>query len=211
MQKRRVITFLLGWLCVSCVSLTVNVYFPTSQIEKAAEEIEDRVRTGKGIEGLNSSFDPAIRQQKRYIAIGIDAVSAYAADDSDINIDINTPVVKAIIESRTKRFKEIDPYMADGTFGEGMEGYLVLRKKEGLDLKTMTTLKKLVLEENKDREKLYLEILRANGLDADEKNLKRVGGIFAKAIRKKLKEGRWYQVDEDTWAQQTKEDAEKNK
>ncbi len=203
MRHSKVLMLIVGWWCVSCVSLTVNVYFPESEIEQAAEEIEERVRSGQGVEGLDNSYAPVPPRIKRYLAFSFESLHAYAADD--INININTPVVKSIIKSRTKRFKELVPQLDSGVFGEGFEGYLVLRNKEGLNLKQMTEFKKIILEENADREKLYIEILRANNLGRDEEMVKRVGKLFAEAIQKKMKKGRWFQKDKDTWVQK-KED-----
>ncbi|MBZ0257449.1 YdbL family protein [bacterium] len=206
MRSQKYLAFMICWLCVSCVSLTVNVYFPKSEMEKAAEEIEGRIRSGQGVEGLEETMAPIPAHARHYLALSLDGIQAYAADEIDINI--NTPTVKSIIKSRTKRFKELVPQLDSGIFGEGYNGYLVLRDKTGLDLKQMTELKKLLNEENEDREKLYFEILRANSLSRDEENVEQVGKIFAEAIQKKLKKGRWYQKDKDTWVQK-KEDPKK--
>lgn len=209
MRSPKLLALMACWCCISCVSLTVNVYFPTSEVEKAAEEIEGRIRSGQGIEGLEETHAPIPTHVRRYLALSFDAVEAFAADEIDINI--NTPVVKSIIQSRTKRFKTLVTHLDSGVFGEGFDGYLVLRDKTDLDLKQMTEFKKMILEENADREKLYVEILRANGLARDEENVERVGKIFAEAIQKKLKKGRWYQKDKDTWVQKKEDPKEDNK
>ncbi|MDP8242617.1 MAG: DUF1318 domain-containing protein [Candidatus Hinthialibacter antarcticus] len=206
MRSPKLLALMACWVCVSCVSLTVNVYFPTSEVEKAAEEIEGRIRSGQGIEGLEETQAPIPTHTRRYLAFTFETAQAYAADEIDINI--NTPAVKSVIQSRTKRFKTLVPHLDTGVFGEGFDGYLVLRDKTDLDLKQMTEYKKLINEENADREKLYLEILRANGLSRDEESVERVGKIFAEAIQKKLKKGRWFQKDKDTWVQK-KEDPKK--
>ncbi len=204
------ITFLTVFALTSCVSLTVNVYFPTKEIKQAAEEIEDRVRSGQGTEGLKSSFyqSPPRKNYLRF-ALSVGGNAAYAADFEDLDIDINTPVVKKIIETRTKRYKEIEPYMDKGILGEGMNGFLKIRDPKGLDLKALTQLKKLVKEENTDRENLYKEILLANQLEPTKENMKRVSKVFAQAIRKKMEAGHWYEVKKDEWVQKKKEDDEK--
>lgn len=203
MYARKLAAFFAAWLCISCVSLTVNVNFPTEKFEDAAEEIEERVRSGQGVDGLETSAVPSSTVLQRNYALGFDGLTAYAQDK--IDIEISTPIIKSIIKSRTERFKKIVPYMDSGAFGEDMVGYLALRDKQDFDLKKLTELKKLILEENKDREKLYIEILRANSIERNEKMMERVGKIFAEAIRKKMKPGRWYQVDEDTWVQKKEE------
>lgn len=189
----------------SCVSLTVNVYFPTTEIKQAAEEIESRVRSGRGAEGLETSVAPA-SGARVYLSLSLGGREAYAQADVDINI--KTPVIKQIIESRTKRYKKTLPYMDQAVLGEGMDGYLVLRKTEGLDLKTLTELKKLVKEENGDREMLYKEILTGNQLQFTKENMEKVGKLFFAAIKKTMKKGHWYQVDKEKWEEQTKDPKE---
>lgn len=208
-QISRVSLFFASILLIGCVSLTVNVYFPTEKIEKAAEEIEERIRSGQGTDGMDetSLLLPAAPAPQRYtFEIGLAVQTAHA---QEMDIDIDTKVVREVIESRAERYEDLEPYLDDGTFGEGMDGFLVLRKTEGLDLRTLTQLKKLVKEENADRTKLYTEILRVNELEVDEDNLERVGKTFFEAIKKKMGIGHWYQADEEEWKQKTKEDHEK--
>jgi hypothetical protein len=57
--SHKIVAFGLMVFITNCVSLTVNVYFPTAEIQEAAEEIEERVRTGQGAEGLQSSTGSA--------------------------------------------------------------------------------------------------------------------------------------------------------
>lgn len=193
------------WL-VSCVSLTVNVYFPTAEIEEAAETIEERIRSGQGSNGLETSSLFPNPGAHHAITIGFDIPSAHA---QDVNIEIDSPVIKRIIDSRTERYEKLlEPLMDKGTFGEGMDGYLALRVSTGFDLRTLTQMKKLLKEENDDRMKLYEEILKANDLQINKENMEKVGDTFAKAIRKTMKVGHWYQVDKDEWEQKKKDEDE---
>lgn len=206
----RVSTCLAGFWLLSCVSLTVNVYFPTAEIEEAAETIEERIRSGQGSDGIETSALFPQTPRRYGIALRFDVPSASA---QDVDLDINSPAIKQVIDSRTERYeKSLEARMDEGTFGEGVGGYLVLRTTTGFDLRTLTQLKKLVKEENDDRLKLYQEILKENDLEINKTNMERVGETFAKAIRKTMKVGHWYQVDaeEDTWEQKKKEDDEQN-
>ncbi|RJP28497.1 MAG: DUF1318 domain-containing protein [Candidatus Omnitrophota bacterium] len=198
------ITFFIVFALASCVSLTVNVYFPTKEIQQAAEEIEDRIRSGQGSEGMQSFFDGDIPGKSAFrLCIALGGQDAYGAEE--INIDINTPIVKKIIDSRTKRYKRLEPLMDQGILGEGMDGFLAIREPKGHDLKTLTDLKKMTKEENDDRELLYKEILAGNKVEATKENLERVGTLFAQAISKKIKVGHWYQVSKDEWGQKKEE------
>lgn len=203
-------TFLLVFVLTSCVSLTINVYFPTKEIEKAADQIEERIRTGQGTEGLDASsvntldWVPRIR-----FALSLGGEKAWSEDV--LNLDIKTPLILKIIETRTERYKkEIEASMNGGVLGEGWNGYLALRDKTGLDLKALTQFKKLIDEENKDRKALYEEILRANKVELNKENMAKVETLFAQAIRSKMKEGQWYEVKIDekktAWEQKKKEE-----
>ena len=201
------ITFVLVFGLASCVSLTVNVYFPTTEIKQAAEEIEGRVRSGQGAEGMKGTSFLFDRSHVPGITLHLTwgGREAYAAQE--VNIDIKSPEITRIIESRTKRYKEqLAQEMDKGLLGEGMDGFLAIRQTEGLDLKILTALKKLIKEENADRELLYKEILTGNKLEPTKENFVRVGKLFAEAIRKKMKVGHWYQVKKDEWAQKQKEE-----
>ncbi len=199
------IAFSLTFMMVSCVSLTIHVHFPTKEIEQAAEEIEARVRSGQGVEDMQSMLDRLQSVPHRHFSLSFGAREAFAAEDK-LDIKIQTPIIKKIITSRTKRYKkQLEPHLDKGTLGEGMDGLLAIRDKTGLDLKAFTALKKLVKEENKDRESLYKEILQANKLEISKENSERVGKLFAVAIQKTMKEGHWYQVKKDKWEKKKKE------
>lgn len=209
-HSSRWFTFVLVFALASCVSLTINVYFPTKEIEKAADQIEERVRTGQGTEGLDpSSFNTLDNVPRARFALSLGGLEASAQDA--LNLDIKTPLILKIIESRTERYKkEIETPMNSGVLGEGWNGYLALRDKTGLDLKALTQFKKLIDNENQDRKALYEEILRANKVELTKENMAKVESLFALAIRGKMKEGQWFEVKIDEkkfeWQQKVKEE-----
>lgn len=196
--------FFIMFVLANCVSLTVNVYFPTQEIRDAAEQIEERVRSGQGADGLQSFhfYAPASPSWMR-LSLSFGVKEAYAQRDVDISIE--TPAIKQIISSRTKRYKEIEPFLDSGVLAEGMDAFLTIRDQAGLDLKALTQLKKLMKDENDDRAALYREILSANKLDVTKENLDQVQEQFVKAIRNKMKPGHYYQVKKDVFEQKKKE------
>ncbi len=200
--SHKIVAFGLMVFITNCVSLTVNVYFPTAEIQEAAEEIEERVRTGQGAEGLQSSTGSAASNSPLHFSLRFGVREAYA---QDVDINIETSSIKKIISTRTKRYKEIEPYMDKGILGEGLKALLILREPGGLDLKTLTQIKKLVQAENNDRQALYKEILTANNLESNKTNMERVEALFYQAIVKKMKPGHFYQVDKDKWEVKKKE------
>lgn len=192
------------WGLASCVSLTVNINFPAAEIKEAAENIEDAVRSGEGAEGLSFTGVIEAAHPTYSIAFRLDGKSAYAAD---VDISVQSPEIKSIVESRAKRYKkELEPELDSGNLGEGMEGFVVIRDPKAHDLKALAGLKKLVKAENDDRLKMYTAILKANSLETDKESLEKVQKLFFEAIIKKMKPGHWYQKDKDTWEQKKKEE-----
>lgn len=195
--------FAVVFVCASCVSLTVNINFPAAQIEEAAENIEDAVRSGEGSSGL-SSLDFTVDRPAFTIAFDFGGKSVYAAD---VDLSVQTPEIKKIVDSRAKRYKkELEPILDKGTLGEGMDGFVAIINPKDHDLKTLASLNKLAKAENADRLAMYTAILKANSLDADKDSLKKVQELFFQAIFKKMKVGHHYQKDKDTWLQKKKED-----
>ena len=209
MRRSKWFTFGLVFVLASCVSLTININFPAKEINKAAEQIEERVRSGQGAEGLEERTSESSWLEGRYhFSLAFGGVDAWAQDGLDL--DIKTPLILKIIESRTQRYKkDIERHMDGGVLGEGWDGYLALRDKTGLDLKSMVQFKKVIDEENKDRKALYEEILRANKVEINKDNMTKVENLFAQAIVKKMKPGQWYEVKLDEkkneWRQKKKE------
>ncbi len=197
--------FALVFCLVSCVSLTVNINFPAAEIKDAAENIEDAVRSGEGSSGLQSWLPALQPNRSAYtIAIGFGPKSAYA---QDVDISVQSPEIKALVDSRAKRYKkELEPKLDSGTLGEGMDGLITIRDEKAHDLKTLAGLKKLVKAENNDRLAMYNAILKLNSLEANKENIKKVQELFFEAIIKKMKPGHWYQKDKDTWVQKKKDE-----
>ncbi|HPA47958.1 MAG TPA: DUF1318 domain-containing protein [bacterium] len=199
------ITRRFAWLALlimgGCVNLTVNVYFPASEIRSALEDIESDIRDVETPPSSQATFEHPLWSCLPTFRLSFGPTPAYA--QTKINLDVETPTILAIKKQRKVRFKEIDPILAKGVFGEGRIGYLVIRKQEGLSLKEKADLKKLLEEENADRKKMYLAILTENSLPKEE--LPRVEKLAAEAIRKVMKPGRWYEVEKDQWIEKKEE------
>src|SRR6185503_15758888 len=96
---------------------------------------------------------------------------------TDIQIEINTPIIKEIRKSLQKRFSKLLTFYEKGAIGESQEGYLETRDESKLSLVEKRDLRALVDGENRDRKNLYQEIVRANKFD--DSRLKDVQRIFA--------------------------------
>jgi len=180
---------LLFVLVLSCVPVTINVYFPETQIENVASEIENEVRSA---EETTSDKDVSWRVPSWLAFFG--AQEAYA---QEISLNKDTPVIREIIERRKKRFDKIDDLLTKGFIGEGKDALLKEKNRDVLELKDLAVARKQVKEENADRTQLYKELVKENNIPSDQ--LSKIQEIFAKENRKQLKPGQFYQDDEGEW------------
>jgi uncharacterized protein YdbL (DUF1318 family) len=74
---------------------------------------------------------------------------------------------------------------------------LVIRNTDGLDLKARAEIKQLVEAENRDRETLYAEIAKANGIPTS--NVPKIKSIFAKSWIDQAQSGWWIQDGQGNW------------
>ncbi|MDA1143077.1 MAG: DUF1318 domain-containing protein [Planctomycetota bacterium] len=180
----------------SCANVTINVNFPPSEIQKAAERIEGEIRQGQPspeTDGKTHTF----KHRRLYFLPTVDFQSALA--EANVNLNITTPGIRKMVESRKERFPQLKPHLDNGTLGEGNEGLLVVRSLSGLGGKEKVMVQRLVSAENDDRTALVEEFARANGINP--KTVSDIVDPFTKAIRAKLDKGQWYQDDDGSWKQ----------
>lgn len=176
-------------LLISCMPVTVNItfQFPEKEMGKALLDMEKDVR-GKA---------PEEKKQGGIILDNAAILCCYAPaidDDKKMDIEVNTPAIRAIKERRTKRFPNLKPHFAKGLLGEGNDATVKIRSEEGLAAKEKADFKKLVSEENGDRDALLKEILKANKLD--ETHLPKLRKIYAAdALHKVAEKGWWIETD----------------
>ena len=177
-------------LIMACV--TVNIYFPEAEIQRAADQIVDDVRQGQ--QGESGSYLHRIRLWwLARLAPFLGPNLAFA----QVDIDISSPAIRRLKDSLAGRFESIKGFYTRGALGENSRGYVEVRDESGLNLKEKADLRKLVNGENRDRKALYQEILRAN--DLETRFLPEVERLFANSWRNKAIRGSWIQKDDDTW------------
>jgi uncharacterized protein len=179
---------------VSCV--TVNIYFPSAEVQKAADKIVDDVRT-KGTDAKPESAPvPAQGPSSR-----LDIPSSFSLGPTQaqaaMNIDISTPAIRAIKDSMRNRFPQLKPFYDRGAIGESNKGFLEARDTASLHLQERSLVNKLIDQENRDRAALYSEIASANKFGAEL--VPQVKQIFANSWREKSQTGWWVQDDNGTW------------
>lgn len=177
-------------LVAACV--TVNVYFPASAVQKAADEIVEDVRTKEQKPPVKPDTTSWLREGFRSLLPG--PGEAYAAE---MNIDVSTPAIRALRGGMKARFPALKPFYDKGNIGENNRGLLEIRDTAGLNLKDSAQLNRLVEQENKDRMALYKEIVSANKLGPEV--LPQVQKLFANSWREKSQPGWWAQNDKGAW------------
>jgi uncharacterized protein YdbL (DUF1318 family) len=176
-------------MVIACV--TVNIYFPAGEIQKAAEEIVDEARPQQP-----ARKDSSLHRLPGWLIRWVSFFGPKAAF-AQVDVDISTPAIRALRDSIAGRFDSLKGYYSRGALGETNGGYVEIRDQSGLNLKEKAELRKLADAENKDRKALYSEILRANKLEASF--LPEVEKIFAKSWRNKVIPGSWVQQDDGKW------------
>lgn len=178
----------------ACV--TINVYFPAAEAEKAAREFVDDVigrpagsdaDTGEDARGNRGANAPSIRFFELI-------PSAYAQAD----INIRTPAIQAIRERMRGRFETLRPHFASGAIGMTRDGRIAVRDPSALPLKDRATLNAAVAEDNRDRDAVYREIAVANGHPEWEKDIR---DTFAREWIQAADAGWYYQDAGGSWVQ----------
>ncbi|MFO1426629.1 MAG: YdbL family protein [Steroidobacteraceae bacterium] len=205
----------------ACV--TINVYFPAAAAEQAAGQIIDTVtRSGSGTTGsaappaATPQAAPAPQQQPpprsdaSAFAAGADALLLAAGQvlerlvpaahaQANANIDISSPEIRAVTGSMQARFAQLEKYFGAGVLGLTADGLIEVRDQGAVPLAERAIVKRLVAEDNQDRNTLYAEIAKANGHPEWEADIRR---IFARRwVERGAQPGWYYQDASGAWKQ----------
>ncbi len=174
--------FFLCFIITACV--TVNIYFPAAEVQKAAEDIVKEVRGG---EKSNDEIKSEPSSFLNFFSV------AYAANE----LTVSNATIRQLKARIKKRFPSLAPFMKIGAVGEGANGLLVIKDLSKLNLKQKAKLKKLVSAENSDRMALYRAV--AQSLNIPLSQIGRVQAIFAKEWQKTAPSGTFIEVSPGTW------------
>jgi uncharacterized protein YdbL (DUF1318 family) len=177
-------------LLAACV--TINVYFPAGEVQDAADEV---------IEGVWKPGEPRASAAGSLLLRAAAAALALvvpAAQAAEVDIDISSPAVKKIRDSMTARHARLAPYYASGAVGLTRDALIDVRDLSAVALPERNTLRKLVADENADRQALYREIARANGHPEWEGDIRQV---FARRWIEKKEPGWYYVAADGQWRQ----------
>ncbi len=186
----------------ACV--TINVYFPAAQAEKAADRIisdvwgRDSAPDGEEPQGRlqapDARFAPVT--MVRYAAVGMLDFLVPRAEAQDF--DIETPEIRALTSAMNARHKKLKPYYDSGAIGLTTDGLIAIRDRNQVPLAARNTLRQLVDEENRDRNALYRAIAEANDQPEWENEIRET---FAQRWIDRASKGWWYQGSGGQWTQ----------
>jgi uncharacterized protein len=196
---------LLASMVLAAACVTINVYFPAAQAERAADRIISDVW---GTEPVRREGEPQGRlfqqdlslealQAVRLASLSLlDLLVTPAAAQADF--DIETPEIRALTASMNARHRQLKPSYDSGAIGLTADGLVDIRDRNLVPLAERNTLRQLVDAENKDRNALYRAIAVANGRPEWEQEIRRT---FAQRWVGRAESGWWYRTPGGSWEQ----------
>lgn len=188
----------LALLLVSCV--TINIYFPAAEAEEAARTIVRDVLGATPDDAPNNSSEQSRNgtgHATRFAGLVLDTLITPAqAQAADINI--GTPKIKQIRGTLKARQGQLAAFYKSGAIGLGNNGLVKMHDAAKVALKDRNTLKKLLADENRDRNALYAEIARANGHPEWEADIRKT---FARVWAQEAPAGTWKENAGGQWSQ----------
>lgn len=201
------LTFLAATAVVTaCV--TINVYFPAAQAEKAADRIINEVwgpegRPPQGAEPQGSLAEPAVGglpvNAVRLAAVHVlDLLIPRAAAQAPKDFDIETPQIRSLTASMGARHPQLRPFYESGAVGLTSDGLVDIRDRNLVPLADRNRVRQLVEAENRDRNALYTAIAQANGQPEWEDEIRQT---FAQRWISKAGSGWYYRTSGGDWKQ----------
>lgn len=197
----------------ACV--TINVYFPAASAERAADQIIDTVTSGAASAAPAPAPAPAPANPPRSQRLDeprsplawigrqagelLTALVPAAHAQANANIDISSPEIRAITASMQARFEQLSKYFGSGAIGLTTNGLIEIRDQSAIPLAERALVKRLVAEDNNDRNALYAEIAKANGHPEWEPDIR---ATFARRwVERGAQPGWYYQDASGNWRQ----------
>jgi uncharacterized protein YdbL (DUF1318 family) len=160
---------------VLAACVTINVYFPAAAAEKAADRIiEDIWGPGQQPKPEGNEQSSLGHAAGDVLVAVLDFVVPAAHAQADI--DISSPAIRALTSSMKSRAGQLEPYFSSGAVGLTSDGLVEVRDANAVPLAERNKLRKLVADDNADRNALYREIASANGHPEWESDIR---GTFA--------------------------------
>jgi uncharacterized protein len=209
MMRRLTGYLILALSLAACV--TINIYFPAAAAEEAARTIvRDVLKEG----GDTSPAEPQpaapvtpddkqgrLDNVPSVWVVALESVVNFVvppAQAAPPNIAIDSPAIRSLRSAMASRQADLAPYYRSGALGFTQTGTVAVRELKSVPLPQRNKVKKLVADENGDRQALYAEIARANGHPEWTDQIRQ---IFAKVWVEEAPKGYWHQNTQGSWQQ----------
>ena len=179
--KRVLFIGVIGVFIAIAACVTINIYFPAEKVESVAGEIVNEIRGNEETPDKDMLEDKGSFLLKRRLLALVGPAEAWA----DEVTTVSNPTIRAVKGKMKSRFPQLKPNLRNKMLREGDNGYVVLGKTKGLNLKDKRNLKNLMDAENRDRAILYKEVAKALKIDSSQIN--KIAEIFAKEWQKSAK------------------------
>lgn len=192
------ITFLALAALLLAACVTINIYFPEAEAERAADRIIDEVRgTSDG-----ATQEPTSRLQtplyQRFAAALLETVIPTAHAQGKPDFDASSPAKRQLEASLKARFPALRPYYDSGAIGLTADGTIEIRERADIPLNERNRVRQLVSEQNADWEALYREMARINEHPEWEDEIR---AVFAERWIAKADRGWYYRDSSGNWRQ----------
>ena len=210
---------------VMTACVTINVYFPAGAAERAADQIIDSVIKGAGAAPSAPRTSPPAPASPapptsamptapattqalavlaaepgplRRVAIGLLDLLIPAAH-AQANLDVSSAEIRAITASMQSRFAKLERFFDAGVIGLTADGLIDVRDIALASLPDRALVKRLVAEDNSDRDALYGAIARENGHPEWEADIRRI--FPQRWVERGAKPGWYFRDLEGNWKQ----------
>jgi uncharacterized protein len=192
----------------ACV--TINVYFPAAAVEQAADKVISEVTSGSKTAPAGPGGGGAYLQQDRgdrsladlpllALSTVLETLVPAAQAQEQANIDISSPEIRAVTASMKARFGQLEPFFVSGAVGLTNDGRIELRDQSSVSLPERALVRRLIAEDNKDRDTLYAEIAKANKHPEWEPQIRKIFARRWHESKDGAQAGWYYQNDAGDW------------
>jgi len=190
---------LTAFCLVLAACVTINVYFPAAAAEKAADKIiEDIWGPDKGPQPEGSPQSSTGRGTGEVLVAALRGALDFVVPvaNAQADIDISSPAIRALTSSMKGRAGELEAFFSSGAIGLTSDGLVEIRDANAVALADRNKLRKLVADDNADRNSLYREIASANGHPEWEADIR---STFAERWIANARAGWYYKSKAGAW------------
>lgn len=189
--------FLLTFFFLVNGCITVNVNFPEAAVQQASDNyVEQLYRLREESQKQQSPSAEPKSGQGAQNSQQNNPWSLFIPQAWAVEFRVQSELISEIQRREVQRLDQVDRFKREGFIGENNRGLLEMRgEPKALQKRRMES---LIKDENQDRNRLYDEILRVNGMDSRQRVT--VTDKFANSFQAKSPKGTWVQNPQGQWS-----------